>query len=114
MVRHLGEETGPERIGVEHAVQARPPHPLVGIVGRLVPKGQALAAAMKLAADVASNAPQSIRALMRMLREVDESYGEADALAKEIEYGTPIFGTKDAREGMRAFQEKRKPVYTGE
>jgi enoyl-CoA hydratase len=58
-----------------------------GLVGRLAPKGQALAVAMKIAADVASNAPQSIRALMRMLREVDESYSEADALAKELESG---------------------------
>ena len=85
-----------------------------GLVGRVVPHGQALAEARKIAADICDNGPLSIRALVRMLREVDESYGEADALAKEIEYGTPIFGTKDAREGLRAFAEKRKPVYTGE
>ena len=85
-----------------------------GLVGRLAPKGQALAEAMKLAAVVASNAPLSIRALMRVLREVDESYSEADALAKELEYGSPVFGTNDAREGMKAFAEKRTPVYTGE
>jgi enoyl-CoA hydratase len=85
-----------------------------GLVGRLAPKGQALAVAKKIAADVASNAPQSIRALMRMLREVDESYSEADALAKELEVGSVVFGTRDAREGMKAFAEKRTPVYTGE
>jgi enoyl-CoA hydratase len=85
-----------------------------GLVGRLAPKGQALAVAMKIAADVAANAPQSIRALMRMLREVDESYSEADALAKELEVGSVVFGTRDAREGMKAFAEKRTPVYTGE
>jgi len=85
-----------------------------GLVGRLVPKGQALAEAMKIAAEVAANAPLSIRALMRMLREVDESYSEADALAKELEYGSPVFGTQDAREGLKAFAEKRTPVYTGE
>ncbi|MBI4514983.1 MAG: crotonase/enoyl-CoA hydratase family protein [Deltaproteobacteria bacterium] len=85
-----------------------------GLIGRVVPKGQALAEAKKLAADICDNGPLSIRALMRMLREVDESYPEADALAKELEYGSPIFGTADAREGMKAFKEKRKPVYTGE
>ena len=63
---------------------------------------------------ICENAPLSIRALMRMLREVDESYSEADALAKELEIGGPVFATKDAREGPRAFAEKRKPVYRGE
>jgi enoyl-CoA hydratase len=85
-----------------------------GLVGRLVPKGQALAEAQKVAATICDNGPLSIRALMRMLREVDESCSEADALAKELEIGSPIFGTRDAREGMRAFAEKRKPSYTGE
>jgi enoyl-CoA hydratase len=86
----------------------------VGLVGRLVPKGEALAEAKKIAAQVCENGPLSIRALMQMLREVDESHSEADALARELEVGSPVFGTRDAKEGMRAFAEKRKPVYTGE
>jgi len=85
-----------------------------GLVGRLVPRGQALAEAKKIAAEICETGPLSIRALMRMLREVDESYSEADALAKELEIGAPVFATKDAREGMKAFAEKRKPVYKGE
>jgi enoyl-CoA hydratase len=85
-----------------------------GLVGRLVPSGQTLAEAKKIADVICENAPLSIRALMRMLREVDESYSEADALAKELEIGGPVFATKDAREGPRAFAEKRKPVYRGE
>jgi len=76
--------------------------------------GEALAEARKIAATICENGPLSIRALMHMLREVDESVSERDALAKELEVGSPIFGTRDAREGMRAFAEKRKPVYTGE
>jgi enoyl-CoA hydratase len=85
-----------------------------GLIGRIVPKGQALAEARKVAQVVCENGPLSIRALMRMLREVDESVPEAEALARELEVGSPIFGTRDAREGMKAFAEKRKPVYTGE
>jgi enoyl-CoA hydratase len=49
-----------------------------------------------------------------MLREIDESYSETDALVKELEYGGPVFASQDAREGPRAFAEKRKPVYTGQ
>mgnify|MGYP006385004607 FL=1 len=85
-----------------------------GLIGRIVPSGQALAEARKVAAEICDNAPLSIRAQMRMLREIDESYSEADALAKELEIGGPVFATKDAREGPRAFAEKRKPVYTGQ
>jgi enoyl-CoA hydratase len=85
-----------------------------GLIGRIVPRGQALAEAKKVAAEICENGPLSIRALMRVLREVDESFSEADALAKELEIGAPVFATKDAREGMKAFAEKRKPVYKGE
>ena len=85
-----------------------------GLVGRLVPSGQALDEARRVAAEICENGPLSIRALMRMLREIDESYSESDALAKELEIGGPVFASKDAREGPRAFAEKRKPVYRGE
>ncbi len=85
-----------------------------GLIGRVVPRGQALAEAKKVAAEICDNAPLSVRALIRMLREIDESYSEKDALAKELEIGGPVFATKDAREGPRAFAEKRKPVYTGQ
>jgi len=85
-----------------------------GLVGRVVPTGQALAEAKKIAEVICDNGPVSIRALMQMLREIDESYPEAEALAKEIEIGGPVFASKDAREGPRAFREKRKPNFKGE
>jgi enoyl-CoA hydratase len=85
-----------------------------GLIGRIVPNGQALAEAREIAAEICDNGPLSIKALMRMLREIDESYSEKDALAKELEIGGPVFASKDAREGPRAFAEKRKPVYRGE
>lgn len=51
---------------------------------------------------------------MKMLREVDESFSEERALELELEIGEPVFATRDAREGPRAFAEKRKPVFRGE
>ena len=51
---------------------------------------------------------------MTMLREIDGSYSEAEALEKELAIGMPVFASKDAREGPRAFAEKRKPIFTGE
>jgi enoyl-CoA hydratase len=85
-----------------------------GLVGRVVPSGQALAEAKQIAAQICENGPLAIRALMRMLREIDESYSETDALVKELEIGGPVFASQDAKEGPRAFAEKRKPVYTGQ
>jgi enoyl-CoA hydratase len=85
-----------------------------GLVGRVVPTGQALAEAKKIAEVICDNGPVSIRALMKMLREIDGSYSEAEALEKEIEIGGPVFASKDAREGPRAFREKRKPDFKGE
>jgi len=85
-----------------------------GLIGRVVPKGQALAEAKKIALEICDNGPLSIRALMRMLREIDGSYSESEALEKELEIGGPVFASKDAREGPRAFAEKRKPNYTGD
>jgi len=85
-----------------------------GLVGRLVPKGEALAEAKRVAQEVCETAPLSIKALMIMLREVDESFSEASALERELEIGQPVFATKDAQEGPRAFAEKRKPVFRGE
>jgi enoyl-CoA hydratase len=85
-----------------------------GLVGRVVPDGQALAEAREIAAQICDNGPLSIGALVRMLREVDESCPEAEALAKELEIGGPVFASRDAREGPRAFAEKRKPRFRGE
>jgi len=85
-----------------------------GLVGRLVPSGQTLTEARRIAAEICDNGPLSVRALVRMLREVDESVPEAEALARELEIGGPVFASKDAREGPRAFAEKRKPVFGGE
>jgi enoyl-CoA hydratase len=37
-----------------------------------------------------------------------------EGLARELKIATPVFATRDAQEGPRAFKEKRKPEYIGE
>jgi enoyl-CoA hydratase len=84
----------------------------IGLIGHVVPDGQALAKAHELAEVIAGNAPLSVQAVLRSLREGAEM-SEADALANELEIGSPIFATNDAKEGATAFKDKRPANFTG-
>jgi enoyl-CoA hydratase len=78
----------------------------IGLIGRVVPDGQALAAALEVASVINANGPLAVEAIKRSVRET-EGLSEEDGLARELEIGSPIFATDDAREGARAFAEKR-------
>jgi enoyl-CoA hydratase len=82
----------------------------IGLVGRVVPDGQALATALEIADTICANGPLAVEAILRSVRETD-SLPEDAALAKELEIGWPIFSTDDAKEGTRAFAEKRPPDF---
>jgi enoyl-CoA hydratase len=85
-----------------------------GLINRVVPKGQALDEALKIAHEIAyENGPLSVQAILKSLREYQQDLSEKEALAKEEQLGWPVFASADAKEGMRAFKEKRKPVFTG-
>jgi enoyl-CoA hydratase len=84
----------------------------VGLIGHVVPDGQALAKARELADQIAANGPLAVQAVLRSLRE-SANLGEAEALANELELGWPVFGSNDAKEGPKAFAEKRDPHFTG-
>ena len=85
----------------------------IGLIGRVVPDGQALAEARKIAAEVAANGPLAVQAVLRSLRET-EGLSEIEGLQRELQIGLPVFATEDAREGPRAFKEKRVPVFQGQ
>ncbi len=85
----------------------------IGLIGHVVPEGQALAKAKEIAQQIAENGPLAVQAVLHSLRET-EGMSEVDALQREMEIGQPIFGSKDAMEGPRAFAEKRKPNFRGE
>jgi enoyl-CoA hydratase len=71
-----------------------------------------LVKAREIAAKIAANGPIAVRAIRRSARAC-LGLPEAEALKLEVEISTPVFLTDDAKEGPRAFMEKRKPVYRG-
>jgi enoyl-CoA hydratase len=84
----------------------------IGLIGRVVPDGEALSTALEIAAKIASNGPLAVKAIKRSVQET-EGLPEPEALKIELEIGLPIFGTADAKEGTLAFKEKRAPHYEG-
>ncbi|CRK59572.1 Enoyl-CoA hydratase [Alloactinosynnema sp. L-07] len=84
----------------------------IGLIGHVVPDGQALPKALELAETIAANGPLAVRAILRTMRET-EGMPENDAFKIDARLGTEVFLSDDAKEGPRAFAEKRKPRFTG-
>jgi enoyl-CoA hydratase len=84
----------------------------IGLIGHVVPDGQALTKARELAGQIAANGPLAVQAVLRSLRE-SANLTEAEGLANELELGWPVFASQDAKEGPTAFAEKRAPRFTG-
>ena len=84
----------------------------IGLIGHVVPDGEALVKARELAEQVAASAPLSIRAILRAWRET-EWMTEAEAMPIQDAIGWEVFASEDAQEGPQAFKEKRPPRYSG-
>ena len=82
----------------------------IGLIGHVVPDGQALEAALEIAAAIAANGPVAVRAILRVIRET-EGMAENEAFTLEAKVGMAVFASEDAREGPRAFAEKRRPQF---
>jgi enoyl-CoA hydratase len=82
----------------------------IGLIGHVVPDGQALAKALELADMVAANGPVAVRAILRTIRDT-EGMAENDAFRLESRIGAAVFASEDAKEGPRAFTEKRRPQF---
>jgi enoyl-CoA hydratase len=84
----------------------------IGLIGHVVEDGQALPKALEIADLIAANGPLAVQAILRTIRET-EGMAENDAFGLETKLGMAVFASEDAKEGPRAFAEKRKPEFRG-
>ncbi len=85
----------------------------MGLVHKVVPDDQLQSAATQWAEKIAGNAPLSVRAMKRMIsRTISRAFEVEHEDLNEM--GARVRSSADAREGVRAFLEKRKPSWRGE
>lgn len=84
-----------------------------GLVNVLAEPGQALAEAKNLARRIVANAPLSVAASKRVIVE-QRDWPLADMFARQESITRPVLDSADAKEGARAFAEKRAPHWRGE
>jgi enoyl-CoA hydratase/carnithine racemase len=84
----------------------------IGLVQRLAPEGRLLEVSLGVAEQIAENAPIAVAAAKHAVDRGVDLQIEA-ALALELEQYEAVLRSEDRLEGLRAFSEKRRPVWKG-
>lgn len=95
-----------ETIGARRALE-------LGLVNRLEPEETLFEAAWKFAVRLSRKAPIALRTAKNTIREGIAMDSESAAVHNESKRWASLFNTEDQKEGMRAFLEKRTPIYKG-
>lgn len=84
----------------------------IGLVSRVVARADLMEEALGVAARIAANAPLATRAVRSAARR-GRDVPLDDGLRLEQDVAEPLRQTADVQEGLRAFREKREPVFEG-
>ena len=94
-----------DRITPERALQ-------MGLVNAVVPRDQVMAKAREWADTICLNGPLAVRACKQSAKQSTFLDLKA-ALVNEMSFSSSVFMSEDAKEGIAAFKEKRKPAWKG-
>lgn len=95
-----------QRIGAEEARR-------IGLINKVVPRGEALANARELARGLLACAPLAVEATKQVMLQSANQPGLEDAMQAHYPAVQRMLASEDAQEGPRAFAEKRKPLWKG-
>jgi len=85
----------------------------LGMVSELTETGGAVEAAVALAERIAQNAPLAVAASKQLVRAASQGYDEEQLWEMQKPLMGQVFSSNDAKEGPKAFAEKRSPDWTG-
>lgn len=81
-----------------------------GLINRIAPPAKVMDVAMKLAGDIAENAPLSLQRLKLTFR---KAWGLPLHAGIRLDAGPDVYASEDRKEGARAYLEKRAPKWEG-
>lgn len=84
----------------------------LGLVNRITEPGGALTGAIELAGDVLAAGPLAVRASKQIVQHAYD-WDDADGWRNQMVFASPVMASEDLQEGLRAFAEKRDPVWKG-
>ena len=93
-----------EKVNAETALR-------IGLVEQVVPRGQSLQTAVQLAQRVSTLSPRAVTFSKNLIHQARQGTPRSAALALERERFMDLFDGEDQQEGVKAFLEKRKPVW---
>jgi enoyl-CoA hydratase len=84
----------------------------VCLINKVVARERVMDEARRYANIIVENGPLAVQAVKRSAL-ASLGLPTEKALEKELEIGIPVSMSEDAREGPKAFKEKRKPIFKG-